>query len=67
MVVFTLYSAIATGFAVSSAGGLFMAGFLQGGGLKLFGRIALGLALNALSPKPKVYGSNRGDQVNTGG
>lgn len=67
MVVFTLYGAIATGFAVSSAGGLFMAGFMQAGGLQILGRIALGLALNALTPKPKVSGSNRGYQVNTGG
>jgi len=42
MVVFTLYTAIAAGFAVSSAGGLFMAGFMQAGGLQILGRIALG-------------------------
>ena len=67
MVVFTLYGAVAAGLAVSSVGGSFIAGFLQAGGLKLFGRIALGLALNALTPKPKVSGSNRGYQVNAGG
>ena len=67
MVVFTLYTAIATGLAVSSAGGLFMAGFMQAGGLQILGRMALGLALNALSPKPKASGANRGYQVNTGG
>ena len=67
MVVFTLYGAVAAGLAVSSVGGSFMAGFLQFGGLKLFGRMALGLALNALTPKPKASGSNRGYQVNTGG
>ena len=67
MVVFTLYSAIATGFAVSAVGGSFIAGFLQGGALKLFGRIALGLALNALTPKPKLAGANRGYQVNSSG
>ena len=67
MVVFSLYTAISVGLAVSSAGGLFMAGFLQAGGLQILGRIALGLALNALSPKPKASGANRGYQVNTGG
>ena len=67
MVVFTLYSAIATGLAVSAVGGSFMVGFLQAGGLGVFGRMALGLALNALTPKPKASGANRGYQVNTGG
>jgi hypothetical protein len=67
MVVFSLYAAMSVGFAVSSAGGLFLTGFLQAGGLQVLGRIALGLALNALKPKPKAIGANRGYQVNSGG
>ena len=69
MVVFTLYTAATVGFAVGSYAG-FAAGFgafMGAGGLQILGRMALGLALNALTPKPKASGANRGYQVNTGG
>lgn len=69
MVVGTLYTAATIGAAAASTGG-FAAGFsafLQAGGLKVLGNIALGLALNALTPKPKVSGSNRGYKVNSRG
>jgi hypothetical protein len=69
MVVVTLYTAATIGVAVGSTAG-FAAGFgafLGAGGLQVLGNVALGLALNALTPKPKVSGSNRGYQVNSRG
>lgn len=65
-------TAISVGLAAYSAGATFLASVAAGfGTLGVFGsflvQAALGFALNALAPKPKLAGANRGYQVNTRG
>jgi hypothetical protein len=65
-------TAISVGLAAYSAGAGFFASVAAGfGAMGAFGsflvQAAIGFALNALAPKPKVRGANRGYQVNTRG
>jgi len=57
---------IATGVAVASSVGITVAGFTAFV-VGFVANIAMGLALNALTPKPKLRGANRGYQVNSRG
>ena len=57
---------IATGVAVGAAVGVTVAGFTAFV-VGFVANIAMGLALNALTPKPKLRGANRGYQVNSRG
>ena len=69
--------AISVGMAIASTattaltGGAFLGGFLVAGSgtwlTHFLVTTALGAALNALTPKPKVSGANRGYQVNQRG
>lgn len=60
-------SAYGTAIATGTAFSIFGLGAFQSFVVYALGSTALGLALNALAPKPRVSGANRGYQVNSKG